>query len=57
MQANDDFICPICGQSDWVASVIVLQANYGSCYDGEELELHLCGECFDFIYESLKGED
>lgn len=47
---NNDFICPLCHEHDYVPSEIILQANYGSSYDGEHVAIQLCGECFDKIW-------
>lgn len=48
---NNDFICPMCNEHDYVPSEIILQANYGSSYDGEYMIIKLCGECFDKIWK------
>lgn len=51
---NHDFICEICGQLDLIASTIILEANYGSVNDGERLELNVCGDCIDKIYDAIQ---
>lgn len=51
---NHGFICELCGQSDLIASIIILKANYGSVNDGEHLELNVCGECIDKIYGAIQ---
>ena len=51
---NHDFICEICGQSDLIASTIILKAKYGSVNDGERLELNVCGDCIDKIYGTIQ---
>ena len=50
---NNDFICPLCHEHDYVPSEIILQANYGSSYDGERVVIQLCGECFDKIFTAF----
>ena len=42
-----DFICPVCGQRDYVPSMITLRANYGSIHDGDRVTIYICGSCFD----------
>lgn len=41
------FACPVCGNTAFPPSTIVLQANYGSSHDGECATVNICGECFD----------
>lgn len=53
---NNDFICPACHKHDYVPSEIILQANYGSSYDGERMVIQLCGERFDKIREKVWGK-
>ena len=57
-QSNHDFIrkCKLCGQTDLVMSELILKANYGSSYDGEVLEIDLCGNCADKMFVSLSDE-
>lgn len=50
---QDMFICPICGDKDYVSSTITLQANYGSIHDGERVTIRLCGECFDKLLSAV----
>ncbi len=51
---NHSFICEICGQADLIASSIILEANYGSINDGERLEINVCGDCIDKIYDAIQ---
>lgn len=54
MQAtNTGFICQVCGKTDLIPSLAILQANYGSSYDGETILLHVCGDCVDEIIETI----
>lgn len=57
-QSNSGFICKcaICGKPDLVMSELTLKANYGSSYDGEVLQIDLCGNCTDKIFVSLSNE-
>lgn len=57
-QSNTDFICKcgLCGKSDLVMSELTLKANYGSSYDGEVLQIDLCGNCADKIFVALSNE-
>lgn len=43
------FVCPVCGNTAFPPSTIVLQANYGSVHDGECATVNICGECFDTV--------
>lgn len=58
---NNDFICPLCHEHDYIPSTITMQANYGSIYDGERMKIQLCGECFDMLWNlasvGLKSEE
>lgn len=54
--SNNDFICPLCHEHDYVPSEIILQANYGSSYDGERMKIQLCGECFDKFWEQATAK-
>ena len=47
------FYCDICDQSDLVPSAVTLEANYGSKYDGERVTLWVCGDCIDWLIESI----
>lgn len=52
-----DFHCELCGAEDLVPSVIKLELNYGSKFDGDRLTLELCGNCADRsmkLYRTLK---
>lgn len=53
---NNDFICPLCHEPDYVPSEIIMQANYGSSYDGEYMIIKLCGECFDKFWEQATAK-
>lgn len=53
---NDGFICPFCHEHDYAPSEIILQANYGSIYDGERVVIQLCGECFDKFWEQATAK-
>lgn len=48
--ANTHFVCKICGVQHYVASIITLQANYGSIHDGEQMMFYVCGDCMDKLY-------
>lgn len=58
VKSNGDFIykCRLCGKTDIVMSELTLKANYGSSYDGEVLEVDLCGNCADRVFEQLSNE-
>lgn len=43
------FACPVCGNTAFPPSTIILQANYGSTHDGEFTAVSICGECFDTV--------
>ena len=56
MQANEDFMCSICGGEDLpgkVYSTITLTAGYGSTHDMECVRVQLCGECCDKLFAEL----
>ena len=57
-QSNCGFICKcaICGKSDLVMSELTLKANYGSSYDGEVLQIDLCGNWADKIFGLFSNE-
>lgn len=50
---SSGFYCDICDQSDLVPSVVTLEANYGSKYDGERVTLMVCGDCMDWLRDSI----
>ena len=54
MQTNMDFICPLCGKRDLFPSIVKLEANYGSVYDGERVTVNVCGLCIDSMVERMK---
>lgn len=51
----EDFHCELCGAKDLVPSIITLELNYGSRYDGDRLTLELCSDCADRLYEALQN--
>lgn len=51
---NTDFICEICGRPDMVASKMILQANYGSANDGEQITLDVCSNCIDKLFAIIQ---
>lgn len=56
MQANEDFVCAVCGTEDMpgvAGSTIVLVAGYGSLHDMERVTVPLCGECCDKLFAEL----
>lgn len=59
---NDDFIntrCEICGGEDCAGvalSRLRLLCGYGSRYDGERIELAICGDCTDRILDIIQNE-
>ena len=57
VKPNEDFICKckLCGKTDLVMSELILKANYGSSYDGEVLQVDLCGDCIDRVFEQLSN--
>lgn len=50
---NGGFYCDICDQTDLVPSVVTLEANYVSKYDGERVRLLVCGDCIDWLRDSI----
>lgn len=48
-----NFCCDICDQTDLVPSQIELVAAYGSSHDGERVKLKICGDCFDWLFDSI----
>lgn len=54
---NTDFICKFCGQSDMIASKVILEANYGSANDGECITLDVCGNCIDKLFEVIQNNE
>lgn len=57
MEANTDFICPLCGKSDLTWSAVTLQANYGSDHDGERVTVKVCGGCVDLLIGFVRGHN
>ena len=53
-ERKPSFICAICGGQFNFLSTIIMQANYGSAYDGDRIEIPLCGDCFDVQMERAK---
>lgn len=53
---NVDFRCDLCERVDLVPSKVTLEANYGSVHDGERVTLHICGDCMDWMLDSLLPE-
>lgn len=62
LERNGDFIntrCEICGGEDCAGTALSrlrLICGYGSRYDGERIELTICGECADKIYTLIHRE-
>ena len=53
---NNGFRCPICGQEEFVQSVVKLIANYGSTeHDGETITFNVCGDCIDKLINLAFG--
>lgn len=50
---NVGFRCDLCERKDLVPSKVELEANYGSTHDGERVTLHVCGDCMDWMFNSL----
>ena len=48
------FTCSQCGKRDIFQSQLTITAGYGSKYDGEQYTLFLCGDCVDWIIDSMK---
>lgn len=60
MTQNIGFInnmCELCGSSDIVMSAVRLSCNYGSKYDGEKINLRICGDCADKLFEFIQKEN
>lgn len=61
-EQNRGFIgrrCQICGGEDVCGNAVSrlrLMCGYGSAYDGERVELTLCGSCADKIYTLINIE-
>ncbi len=53
MVRNGGFYCDICDQHDLAPSTITLAANYGSTHDGERVTLMVCGDCMDWLFDSI----
>lgn len=51
---NENSICELCGNMDYVLSVVWLQANYGSKHDGKRVKLCICGNCMDRLFSKFK---
>lgn len=48
------FECDICGEYDiYGPSKITLEANYGSKHDGDLVTLNVCGDCMDWLFDSI----
>jgi len=47
------FYCDICDQSDLVPSMVTIEANYGSKYDGERVTLRVCSDCIDWLLDNI----
>lgn len=63
MEQNGDFInddgfrCPLCGEMDLIASIVRLEANYGSReHDMERLTVHVCGACIDKLFTFMERQ-
>lgn len=53
---NEDIginVCDLCGREVLCQSMVVLQANFGSPYDGESYTLDVCGDCMDGLINKL----
>ena len=49
----ENFCCDICDQTDLVPSWVELVAAYGSAHDGERVKLKICGDCMDWLLNSI----
>lgn len=49
----ENFCCDICDQPDLVPSRVELVAAYGSVHDGERVKLKICGDCMDWLFNSI----
>ncbi len=56
MKANHDFICPKCGGTTLVPSVVTAIGCYGSLYDTERMTIRLCPACFDNLVANLREQ-
>lgn len=60
---NDVFIaklCDICGGDDCAGAALSqlrLTCGYGSFHDMEQVELTICGECADKIYDLIQKDE
>lgn len=54
-ERKPSFICAICGGQYNFLSRITMQAGYGSSYDGEQVTIPLCGDCFDEQYVRVRA--
>lgn len=50
---NEEFICEVCGEYDVAPSKLVLEAGYGSRYEGSRATLHVCANCIDHLFYAL----
>lgn len=46
-------VCERCGKKGFKLSNIKLICNYGSKYEGEILNLDICGKCADKIFDTI----
>lgn len=51
--SEGNFRCDICDQTDLVPSQIELVAAYGSSHDGERVKLKICGDCIDWLLNTI----
>lgn len=62
VRQNDSFIndiCDICGGVDVdgkALSETQIVCGYGSEYDGETINVRMCGKCVDMIYKSFREQ-
>jgi len=56
-QQNGNFICKcaLCGGAYNFLSEVTMHPNYGSAYDGEQVTIPLCGDCFDEQYRHVRA--
>ena len=50
---EENFCCDICDQTDLVPSWVELVAAYGSAHDGVQVKLKICGDCMDWLFDSI----
>lgn len=53
---DDSLGCSICGQQWAAPSTLRLVCNRGSKFDGERLNLTVCGACAGKLYEAVLKE-